>query len=286
MKKTAKLQAKECVLEVTIQGNEQSNCVIVMLHGGPGSGMEPIMQLKAMQRLEETFTLVYFDQRGTGKSYYDIRQGISKEQVVDDVKIVVDYAKETFPNKKICLWGGSYGGLLGLMFLERFPTAVEKAVISSPAIYPSSEEMGTSQFKFLQSFENYIFPTELSKKLKVMEPSKESSYAFMTSKETQDFLNQYEMPVQFYEGLFHSNAMREWFFVDCDYRKALATIQIPTLLLQGMDDPFCFADVLIDAHRKCNNPLVSLNTYENCGHAVFDDCEDEFVRVCTEFYQA
>ncbi|MBE5966500.1 MAG: alpha/beta hydrolase [Lachnospiraceae bacterium] len=256
-----------------------------MLHGRPGSGMQPIMQLKAIQHLEETFTLVYFDQRGTGKSYYDLRQGISKEQVVDDVKVVVDFAKETFPNKKICLWGGSYGGLLGLMFLDRFPTAVEKAVISSPAIYPSSEEMSTEQFKLFQGIENSIFPTELSKKLKAITPSKESAYRFLSAKETQDFLNLYEMPVPYYEALFHFNAMKDWFFMDCDYRKTLVAIQIPTLLLQGMDDPFCFAETLIDAYQASNNALITLITYENCGHAVFEDCEDEFVSACEEFYQ-
>src|SRR6056297_1877985 len=56
---------------ILINGKNAENPVLVYLHGGPGFPMLPFVPFsESMEKLEEQFTIVYWEQRGTGKSYH------------------------------------------------------------------------------------------------------------------------------------------------------------------------------------------------------------------------
>ena len=54
---------------INIRGENKNNPVILVLHGGPGSPISP-MRYTYQKGLEEQYTVVNWDQRNAGKTYF------------------------------------------------------------------------------------------------------------------------------------------------------------------------------------------------------------------------
>lgn len=281
MKEIFKLQSNGCLLNVTKIYNKNSKDVIVVLHGGPGSGAGPVMNLPAFKTLEKTFSMVYFDQRGSGKSEYDLTKGLTIEQITDDVKCVVEYTNNEFKNQNVYLWGGSFGGLLGLLFLQRYPTLVKKSIISSPAIFISNPYCIDAQEKYFKEIFSQFLPQNIINKY--INNTSYNMVDIMSSDEFSQWIHENKQPIKGHEAIWHTYAMHEW-FIDCDMRSSIKDIKIKTLFLMGIEDSYLPANILIDAIKQYPNKNVSLKTFSPCGHGVFDDCKDEFVKICSNFY--
>ena len=107
---------------VLIRGRKQTNPVLLYLHGGPGSFIIPRAR-DFGTRLEEDFVVVYWDQRGSGKSY---RTGMPPnsmniEQFISDTHELVEVLKQRFNVPKVYLVGNSWGAALGTMVAEQYP---------------------------------------------------------------------------------------------------------------------------------------------------------------------
>ena len=66
--------------------------------------------------LEEHFTIVHYDQRGSGKSYqfFEDYSTISSDQHVEDLLALTDYIKNEFSKEKVLLMGHSFGTYIGI----------------------------------------------------------------------------------------------------------------------------------------------------------------------------
>lgn len=107
---------------VLIRGEDKSNPVLLFLHGGPGAS-ETALFRKYNGELEKYFTVVYWDQRGAGKSF---NKSISKQEIkvstyLNDIDSLVNYLKSRFNVEKIFLVGHSWGTRLGLMSIQKNP---------------------------------------------------------------------------------------------------------------------------------------------------------------------
>lgn len=280
-----KLPSNGCDLHVTVMDHVQAQQVIVVLHGGPGSGAQPVIDLPAMDTLAQSFAMVHFDQRGSGQSTYHLSHRLTKEQIVEDVKCVVDYTRERFPDKDVMLWGGSFGGLLGLLFMEAYPDAVKRAVLSSPAIWIGHNNDPAFPMEYMKKCANALGDTHIAELVDQTSVTESAFAELFDSKTIADWFASYQEPIKGHEGIWHIHAMREW-INSCDMRSSVADIQIPTLFLQGMDDPLCPAPILLDAIRQYPNENVTLKTFSPCGHGVFDDCTEAFCNICSAFYMA
>lgn len=94
---------------VLIRGSDPANPVLLYLHGGPGHSMIPFAHA-ATGLLTDRFTVVYWDQRGTGLSYgaAEPAETVSIGQLVDDTLAVTKYLKERFEEEKLYLLGHSW----------------------------------------------------------------------------------------------------------------------------------------------------------------------------------
>lgn len=55
-----------------VQGKDESNPVLLFLHGGPGVPIIPFVRdFDVNGKLQEHFIIAYWDQRGAGNSYRD-----------------------------------------------------------------------------------------------------------------------------------------------------------------------------------------------------------------------
>ena len=126
---------------VMIRGENVANPILVLLHGGPGfPEMRLFRHFNAL--LEKSFIVVYWDQRGTNKSFdRDIpRSSMTLEQFIADLNELVDVVRKRFGQDKVVIYGHSWGSALGVCYAARFPEKVA-AYVGTGQIgsWPASE---------------------------------------------------------------------------------------------------------------------------------------------------
>jgi pimeloyl-ACP methyl ester carboxylesterase len=106
---------------VMIRGESAANPLLILLHGGPGF---PEMRLfrHFNAALEKDFTVVYWEQRGTGKSFdCNIPESsMTVEQFIADLDELVDEMRKRFGKEKVVIYGHSWGSALGVLYAARF----------------------------------------------------------------------------------------------------------------------------------------------------------------------
>jgi pimeloyl-ACP methyl ester carboxylesterase len=112
---------------IAIQGRDVRNPVILFLHGGPAEAQSPF--LKAFVPWQADFTVVNWDQRGSGRTYG--RNGattpgmstpdMALDCLCEDAREVAEYARKRLSSKKVILVGQSWGTELGLPVVKRWP---------------------------------------------------------------------------------------------------------------------------------------------------------------------
>lgn len=114
-------------LSIRSAGNHKP--ILLYLHGGPGDAALPLVA-KYNSALEEYFTVVVWEQRGTGKSYYPFsaHETVTIAQFVDDLEVITQFLLQKYQQEKLYLVGHSWGSVLGLKFCQRHPEWVHAYV--------------------------------------------------------------------------------------------------------------------------------------------------------------
>lgn len=120
---------------VMIRGESTANPPLVLLHGGPGFSETHFFR-HFNAPLERSLTVVYWDQRGAGKSF---DRGIpassmTVERFVADLAELVEAVCERVGKREVVVFGHSWGSALGALYASRFPERV--------AAYVGCEQVG------------------------------------------------------------------------------------------------------------------------------------------------
>lgn len=99
---------------------------VVFLHGGPGQGSTHFETL-AGPHLETSLSLVYFDQRGSGRSERLASAEYSIPILVEDIEAL----RRHLGVPQIALIGHSFGGLLALEYAAKYPRSVSRIVFAA-----------------------------------------------------------------------------------------------------------------------------------------------------------
>ncbi len=105
---------------------ESERSPVVFLHGGPGEGSQHFASLTGAS-LETDLRIVYFDQRGSGRSERPWRNDYDMERQVRDIEGL----REALEVEQIILVGHSYGGLLGLEYASAYSERVSHLILVS-----------------------------------------------------------------------------------------------------------------------------------------------------------
>ncbi|HZC16651.1 MAG TPA: alpha/beta hydrolase [Caulobacteraceae bacterium] len=108
---------------VSIRGEDLANPVIVVAHGGPGSGLSPFIA-DITRAWERHFTVVHWDQRGAGLTFSRAKkkQGeISLERVAEDGLEVTAHALRRTGRAKAIMLGASWGSMVSVAMARRRP---------------------------------------------------------------------------------------------------------------------------------------------------------------------
>lgn len=110
-------------MPVFITGNNQSDFIVLFVHGGPGQCMiaeTGIYTLDPTANLSDDYLLAMWDQRYAG---YSINPGVvdwstvNVDQYAEDCARVTDQLRAKFPGKKIIVCGHSWGGAVVTAFI-------------------------------------------------------------------------------------------------------------------------------------------------------------------------
>ncbi|MBN1387633.1 MAG: alpha/beta hydrolase [Bacteroidales bacterium] len=157
-----------------IRGADTTKPVMLFLHGGPGSPeMAPMKNMNP--GLENDFLIVYWEQRGAGKSFStDIPpESMNLEQMISDTRELTEILIKRFNREKIYLAGHSWGSFLGILTAHRYPELYHSYIgigqvahqyrgerVSFDWIREQAEQRNDE--KALERISNMTFPDSLS----------------------------------------------------------------------------------------------------------------------------
>jgi len=115
---------------IRVRGADASNPVLLWIQQGPGLPMiNEAGRFEHLLGMEEAFTVVYWDQRGCGRSLRGSKgdAGISLEQMVGDTVSILELLRDRF-GRKTYVAGFSFGAALGAHATARRPELVAALV--------------------------------------------------------------------------------------------------------------------------------------------------------------
>jgi pimeloyl-ACP methyl ester carboxylesterase len=106
---------------VSIRGRSVENPVLLYLSGGPGGS--DLALVRWNQRLEDHYTVVVWEQRGTGMSYSSIdpSSALTVDRIVSDGIELTHWLRDRFDEQRIYVVGNSWGTILGVLMVQRNP---------------------------------------------------------------------------------------------------------------------------------------------------------------------
>jgi pimeloyl-ACP methyl ester carboxylesterase len=111
---------------IEIGGDNAANLVLLYLHGGPGGSSRPMTA--AWQSWHRHFTLVHWDQRGTGLTLDKNGEAgcgrLTITGMIEDAVALIEFLRRHLRRDKIVLVGHSWGSVLGVHLAKRRPDLV------------------------------------------------------------------------------------------------------------------------------------------------------------------
>ena len=251
----------------------------VVLHGGPGAHHDYL--LPGFDALAARRTLIYYDQRGGGRSTVPREVPVGwREQVAD-----LEALRQAWGMEQLSLAGYSWGGLLALLYATEHPERVERLALVSPA---PAWRAARGEF-------------ESRLAARTMAPALQAARAALRAsglRESDPDAYQRRVFELSVAGYFHEPAKVSgltsfrvtgrtqqdvWDSLgDFDLRPALADLRLPAIVLHGDDDP-----IPVESARAIAAALAApFHLLPKCGHVPYVEAFDEFHRLLDAFLPA
>ncbi|MEI8204573.1 MAG: alpha/beta hydrolase [Bacteroidota bacterium] len=280
---------------ILIRGENFNNPVLLYLHGGPGT-TELIPFRLFHKNLEKYFTIIAWEQRGTGKSFStEIPENtMTINQFVADAHELTTYLIKEFQKKKILVVGHSWGTALGLLLVQKYPEQYYAYVGSGQEVNPKEGEKISYQYLIerakgnqkaldellpLNSVEQYLTIDKSDnwyEKIKIHrkwlirlggEIYNQTDYSLLFNMKTiiapeyslMDFIN-------FGRGSVFSLKTMWPQIMKLNLTQEIPQINIPVYILQGRHDYNTPSVLVEDYFNKLISPNKNLIWFENSGH--------------------
>jgi pimeloyl-ACP methyl ester carboxylesterase len=243
--------------------------------------------------LEEHFTVIYWDQRGSGKSFSSRipPESMTLDQFIADTHEVTNWLRKRFNQNKIVLVGHSWGGLLGMHVIAKHPDDYQAFVAVSPVSNgPKSEQLS---YEFTLNSAQQKHDSLAIATLKRIGPPVNGLYS-----EGLSAIIQQRRLVQKYGGVFHQHLKmpssqiflrsREYNLLDLlkikriqrlsypmaqaiwpamDLRRQIPAINVPVYFCLGRYDYNCPSTLVAEYYESLKAPFKELIWFEESAHA-------------------
>jgi pimeloyl-ACP methyl ester carboxylesterase len=133
---------------IRIRGADSSNPVLLLIQQGPGLPMiNEARRFGHLLGLEEVYTVVYWDQRGCGRSLRgrEGRTGVTMDLMVADTVLLLEYLSNRF-GRKTNIAGFSFGAALAALAAAQRPDLVATLVATGMDIDGAAAANGAYEF--------------------------------------------------------------------------------------------------------------------------------------------
>ena len=142
------IRAGDSTQWIRIRGADASNPVLLLIQQGPGLPMiNEARRFEHLLGLEQDFTVVYWDQRGCGRTLRgrEGRIGVSMDLMVADTVSLLEYLRNRFGGKTIVA-GFSFGAALAAFAAAQRPDLVATLVATGMDIDGAAAATGAYEF--------------------------------------------------------------------------------------------------------------------------------------------
>jgi pimeloyl-ACP methyl ester carboxylesterase len=287
---------------VMIRGESVANPPLILLHGGPGLSETSLFR-RFNAPLEKVFTVVYWDQRGAGKSFDPRipRSSMTVEQCVSDLGELVEAVCRRLGQKRVAIFGHSWGSALGVLYARRSPAKV--------AAYVGSGQYGDAAAGEAASYAFAIAEAErrgnwrILKKLRAIGPPPHSAEDLWTERTSVARLEGSMRPTALWrigravlgsrESSFFElpGEMRGFrFSLDAMWAEAsrlnlldlAPALEIPVFFFLGRRDHWVPPEASLAYFEALTAPSKKLVWFESSGHEPFVDEPEKFNAEMTE----
>jgi pimeloyl-ACP methyl ester carboxylesterase len=284
-----------------IESTDVANPVLLMLHGGPGMP-DHFLTKHYPTGLEGLFTVVWWEQRGTGLSYHgDIpARTMTTDQFVSDTLAVTNYLRSRFGKEKIYLMGHSWGSFIGIQAVARAPELFHAYIGMAQMSYQLESERLAYEF-MLEQFEHRSHRSMVHRlreapvtaeggtpeKYLAMRDQAMHALGIGTTRDMKSVItgifirswlvrdNTLGEKVNLWRGRLFSRKFGFWDkILRIDLTTAVPTLQIPVYFFHGRHDYTCSYDLAKEYFRKLQTPVKGFYTFENSAHSpVLEEAE-------------
>jgi len=249
---------------------------VIVLHGGPGAHHDYL--LPGFDALARGHELIYYDQRGGGRSPVGREDPVGWQEHVADLEAL----REHWGLSRMTLAGYSWGGLLAMLYAARYPGRVERLALVSPA-----PTWRAARDEYERRFQARTMAPDLqaarqalrASGLRERDPAAHAARIFELA--VAGYFHDPARAVQLTPFRVTERTRAEvWESLgDFDLRPELRRLELPALVLHGDDDPIPWAAARETA--ECLHGAFHL--VKDCGHVPYVEAFDEFVAVVGGF---
>ena len=256
---------------------------LIVVHGGPGLSHNYL--LKPFSQLAKNYKLIFYDQRGNGLSdEFKENDKFTIDSLVEELEGV----RKEFGVDNIYLAGQSWGAIIAINYIAKYPQHVKKLLLLEPA--PGSSDylpdfrkrimrkLSEAEKEELQKLStNPSFKTDpvLYKKYRTIWFS-----AYYYDHQKQDTTNLDYIDSNWLRKFHASSAMFTPYLVTFNIYEKMKSITCPLLIIHGYDDVIPNESI---EKMKSIVPNAELHIIKNCGHFVHVEKEKEYFELIREF---
>lgn len=284
---------------ILVKGQSKENPILLMLHGGPGFPLMPFSN--KLKRLEEEFIVVYWDQRGAGKSYSEeiSANTMTKEIFLKDAYEVIQLVKCEYGKERIFLAGHSWGSILGINLAHEYPSEIYAYIgISQVVDFAKGNEIS---YKFaLKTAEEKNMTDKVQMLIEIGEPPYKEGVTEISliSSCVSEFGGAYHIPVDI-DGIIGNSEV--YSTIDIDninkgmqfsgvnlietiigtnlVRDKKITFQVPIILLCGKYDYLVPSEVDLEYYEILNAPSKELIWLNESAHFCHLEETENFIDI-------
>lgn len=279
---------------IRIRTTDETLPVILFLHGGPGV-CDRHWVLLEQSSLTDTATIVCWDQRGAGLSYYKnmSKESLSLDRMIEDAHEVLLYLKNRFRRKKIYVVGHSWGSLLGTLLSQRYPQDVAAYIGMGQYVDGDENERLSYQFvleeakkrgdkKALKDLDRIGWPKEghyASLDDLMVQRNLMTKYGGGDYGESDGIVKSVVVPIlkspeyslldllRYYKGTFFSLEALWDEVVDSNLNITIPELEVPVYLTEGRHDQNCPIPIALKWFENLKTPRKEWIWFEDSGHS-------------------
>ena len=248
----------------------------VVLHGGPGAHHDYL--LPGFDRLAHGRTLVYYDQRGGGRSAVPRETPVGwREQVAD-----LEALRGLWGLDRLSIAGYSWGGLLALLYALEHPDRVERLALVSPApVWKAARDECERRLAERNAAPAVQAARRAAQDGGLRERSAEAYRRRMFELSVAGYFHDWTRARDLTPFRITGRTQQEvWESLgEFDLRPRLAGLAVPAVILHGQDDPIPMATAE-ELARLLRAPLHRLPA---CGHVPYVEAPEAFAAVLDGF---